>query len=62
MLTNPQKSADYCLRVWDYCHYRHKVLDYLLQTMNNSPHLRTYHAYKGTIILTMWAYCHYPCS
>lgn len=52
--TNPMKSAvNRFKEVWDYCHYRHKVLDYLLQTMNNSPHLRTYHANKGTIILTM---------
>ena len=50
---NPQSQQLIDLEAWDYCHYRHKVLDYLLQTMNNSPHLRTYHAYKGTIILMM---------
>lgn len=36
---SPEVSGLLFKEAWDYCHYRHKVLDYLLQTMNNSPHL-----------------------
>ena len=40
MLSVPKMNSGLVVKeAWDYCHYSHKVLDYLLQIMHNSPHL-----------------------